>query len=63
MEGEGERDKDPPLPEELKRPHRAGVFPSAWLQYPLAGSYWVLLVLQALEMLQCLLVAYSAVIF
>lgn len=38
MEGEGERDKDQPLPEELKRPYRTGVFPSAWHQYPLLGS-------------------------
>lgn len=38
MEGEGEGDKDQPLPEKLKRPHRTGVFPGAWHQYPLLGS-------------------------
>lgn len=38
MEGEGERDKDQPLPAELKTARGAGLFPDAWHQYPLLGS-------------------------
>lgn len=42
MEGEGERDKDQHVPEELKRPHRVELFPGAWCQYPLLGSLgWI----------------------
>lgn len=42
MEGAGGRDKGQSLPEELKRPPGAGLFPDAWHQYPLLrSSGWI----------------------
>lgn len=71
MEGEGKRDKDQPLSNKLKDPTELEsslvLGTSIPCKNPQGGfsinSYWMLLVPQVPEMLQCLLVAYSAVIF